>query len=212
MARALDKLQQTLEITFSEEYKDNQTIRSLFKVLADTSRVMASGTERVSSIVSSLRQFARLDETEFQVTNIHEGIDSALTLLQNQMGENITVVKNYGDIKPVYCSPGQLNQVFMHLLKNATQAIEETGEIGVSTFEADDKVFIKISDTGVGIPPAQLDRIFNFDFHATQDRIKMGFGLSTDFRIMQDHEGEIQIESEVGKGTEVTISLPTRSG
>ena len=212
MARALDKLQQTLEITFSEEYKDNQTIRSLFKVLADTSRVMASGTERVSSIVSSLRQFARLDEAEFQVTNIHEGIDSALTLLQTRMGENITVVKNYGDIKPVYCSPGQLNQVFMHLLKNATQAIEETGEIGVSTFEADDKVFIKISDTGVGIPPAQLDRIFNFDFHATQDRIKMGFGLSTDFRIMQDHEGEIQIESEVGKGTEVTISLPTRSG
>lgn len=208
LTRALDKLQQTLENTSSEEHKDNRTVQSLFKVLADANQVMADGTGRVSSIVSSLRQFARLDEAEFQVADIHEGIDSALTLLQNQLGENITVVKNYGDIKPVYCSPGQMNQVYMHLLKNALQAIEETGEINVSTFEADDKVFIRISDTGVGIPPAQLERIFDFDFHATQDRIKMGFGLSTDFRIIQDHEGEIQIESEVGKGTEVTISLP----
>ena len=96
------------------------------------------------------------------------------------------------------------------LLKNAFQAIKETGGIKIRTFEKDDQAYIQISDTGVGIPPAQLECLFDFDFHATQDRMKMGFGLSTDFRIIQDHKGEIRIESEVGKGTEVTISLPKR--
>ena len=212
MTRALDKLQQTLENTSSEEHKDNRTVQSLFKVLADANQVMADGTGRVSSIVNSLRQFAQLDEAEFQVANIHEGIDSTLTLLQSQLGENITLVKNYGDIKPVYCSPGQMNQVFMHLLKNALQAIEKTGEINVSTFEEDDKVYVRISDTGVGISSAQLERIFDFDFHAADNRMKVGFGLSTAYRIIQDHNGEIQIESAVGKGTEVTISLPIEIG
>lgn len=96
------------------------------------------------------------------------------------------------------------------LLKNALQAIKETGGIKIRTFEKDDQVYIQISDTGVGIPPAQLEGLYDFDFHATQDRMKMGFGLSTDFRIIQDHKGEIRIKSEVGKGTEVTIRLPKR--
>ena len=119
-----------------------------------------------------------------------------------------SVVKDYGDIEPVYCAPGQLNQVFMHLLKNALQAIEETGEITISTSGADDMVYVRIRDTGVGIPPAQLDRIFDFDLQAGDGRMKMGFGLSTDFKIIQDHRGDIQIKSEVGTGTEVTVSLP----
>ena len=212
LTRATDKLKQTLERTFPAEYKDNRTIQSVFKVIADASRVMASGAERVGSIVGSLRDFARLDEAEFQVVDLHAGIDSALTLLRNRIGENITVVKEYTDIPPLYCSPGQLNQVFMHLFKNALQAIEETGEISVTTFEEDDKVCVRISATGAGIPPEQLERIFDFDFRATDLRVKMGLGLSTDYRIVQDHKGEIQIESEVGKGTEVTISLPIENG
>ena len=120
------------------------------------------------------------------------------------------MVKNYGDVRPVYCAPGQLNQVFMHLLKNALQAIEESGEITISTSRADDMVYVRIRDTGVGIPPAQLERIFDFDFQAGDGRIKMGFGLSTDFKIIQDHCGEIQIQSGVGQGTEVTVSLPVK--
>ncbi len=118
------------------------------------------------------------------------------------------MVKNYGDVGSVYCAPGQLNQVFMHLLKNALQAIEETGQITISTSRADDIVYVRIRDTGVVIRPAQLDHIFEFNFQAGDGRTKMGFGLSTDFRIIQDHRGEIQIESEVGTGTEVTVSLP----
>ncbi len=96
------------------------------------------------------------------------------------------------------------------LLKNAFQAVKEAGGIKIRTFEKDDQVYIQISDTGVGIPPAQLERLFDFYFHATQDRMKMRFGLSTDFRITQNHKGEIRIESEVRKGTEVAIRLPKR--
>ena len=210
LLRSIDKLKRTLETTFPGAYKSNRTIQSVFNVMDDANRVMASGAERVTHIVNSLRNFARLDEAEFQMAHIHEGIDSALTLLQNQLGENITVVKNYGDIKPIYYSPGQLNQVFMHLLKNAIQAIEGTGEIRIGLFEDDGKVCIQICDTGIGIPSEQLEHIFDFGFSATGSQVKMGFGLSTAYKIIQEHEGEIKVESEVRRGTEVTISLPIR--
>jgi signal transduction histidine kinase len=143
---------------------------------------VAEGIARVSGIVDSLRHFARLDEAEFQLDDLHGGIDSALVLLGSQIGEHITVRKNYGDIEPIYCSPGQLNQVFMHLLKNALQAIEGSGEINISTFATDAAVCVCvcIGDSGSGIAPERLERIFDFDFHATGQRMKMGFGLSID--------------------------------
>ena len=208
LVRATEKLRQALETGYPDAYGDARTVRPVLKTMADANRIVSAGIERASGIVASLRNFARLDEAEFQTVDLHEGIDSALTLLKGQLGEKVAVVKNYGAIEPVYCAPGQLNQVFMHLLKNALQAIEETGEITISTSRADDMVHVRIRDTGVGIPPAQLERIFDFDFQAGDGRMKMGFGLSTDFKIIQDHGGEIQIESEVGTGTEVTVSLP----
>ena len=166
LVRATEKLRQTLATDYPDAYGDVRTVQPVLKTMADANRIVSEGIERVSGIVASLRNFARLDEAEFQTVDIHEGIDSALTLLESQMGEKVAVVKNYGDIEPVYCAPGQLNQVFMHLLKNALQAIEETGEITISTSGADDMVYVRIRDTGVGIPPAQLDRIFDFDLHA----------------------------------------------
>ncbi len=208
LVRATEKLRQALETGYPDAYGDARTVQPVLKTMADANRIVSEGIERASGIVASLRNFARLDEAEFQTVDLHEGIDSALTLLESQMGEKVAVVKNYGDIEPVYCAPGQLNQVFMHLLKNALQAIEETGQITISTSSADDMVYVRIRDTGVGIPPAQLERIFDFDFQGGDGRMKMGFGLSTDFKIVQDHRGEIQIESEVGTGTEVTVSLP----
>jgi signal transduction histidine kinase len=98
LIRAIEKLKQTLDTTSPAKYKDNQTIQSLFEVMANANRVITSGTERVSTVVGSLRNFARLDEAEFQTVDIHEGIDSALTLLESQMGEKVAAVKNYGDI------------------------------------------------------------------------------------------------------------------
>lgn len=210
LMRAVGKLKEALSSMPPEEHGDNQTIQAMFKVIADANKVIAAGTERVTSIVGSLRSFARLDEAEFQVADLKEGIESTLALLQAQIGVDITIIKDYGDIRPIYCSPSQLNQAFMHLLNNAIQAIEGSGEISIRTFQDDSKVYIQISDTGVGIPSEQLEQVFDPSFRMTDSRMKLGLGLSTVYNIVQGHEGEIRIESEVGKGTEVTISLPIR--
>ena len=177
-------------------------------MIADANQVIGTGVDRVSEIVRSLRNFSRLDEAEFQRVDIHEGIESTLTLLGAEIGDDISVDREYADLELVYCAPRQLNQVMMHLLKNAIEAIEGPGTITIRTGQTDNRVSIHISDTGKGIPADQLERIFDFDFRATGERMKMGFGLATDYRIIQDHHGEIRIESEIGKGTQVTVSLP----
>ena len=210
LVRTIDRLKEMLGSVLPQEGAGNQKFQSFFSVIANANQVIASGTERVIDIVRSLRSFARLDEAEFQVADLHEGLESTLKLLHSQMGEDINVVKEYGDIKPIYCSPSQLNQVFMHLLKNAIQAIEGSGEIRLETFADASKVYVRVSDSGPGIPPEQLERIFDFGFAAKSSRVKMGFGLSTSYTIIQDHEGDIKIDSQVGKGTEVTISLPMK--
>ncbi len=210
LSRALEKLEEALGAKFPAVYEGDRTVQGIFKIIADANQVIGSGVDRMSEIVHSLRSFSGLDEAEFQVVDLHQGIESTLTLLESQLGDDISIVKEYADLEPVYCAPRQLNQVFMHLLKNAIEAIEGSGKITISTGETDGGVCVRISDTGRGIPADQLERIFDFDFHATDQRMKMGFGLATDYRIIQDHHGKIRIESQVGKGTQVTVSLPNR--
>jgi len=208
LSLAIAKLEGAMEAKFPEASAGDQAIQRIFKVIADANQVIGTGVDRVSEIVRSLWNFSRLDEAEFQRVDIHEGIESTLTLLGAEIGDDISVDREYADLELVYCAPRQLNQVMMHLLKNAIEAIEGSGTITIRTGQTDSRVSIHISDTGKGIPADQLERIFDFDFRATGDRMKMGFGLATDYRIIQDHHGEIHIESEIGKGTQVTVSLP----
>ncbi len=98
----------------------------------------------------------------------------------------------------------------MSLLKNAAQSIEGEGEIEIFTTSHEGSVTIQIRDTGKGIPPERLARIFDFGFNAAEARIKMGFGLPTAYKTVQEHKGEIEIQSELGKGTAVTVTLPAR--
>ena len=204
--RALTKVRQKLEK--SPEHCEDQTIQAAFTIMGDASQVMATGLQRVGDLVDNLRRFIRLDEAEFQVVDLRDCLESALTLLQTELGDHITVVKNYRAVEPIYCSPSQLNQVFMNLLQNASQAIEEAGKIEVSIFGEGDTQYVQIKDTGRGIPPDQLDRIFEVSFAAGDARVKMGLSMPTAFKIIQQHGGEIKVESQVGKGTEVAISLP----
>ena len=210
VGKAVERLKETLISRFPQDYEKDSGIRRPFEVIVNSSRVMSQATGRVTEIMRNLRSFARLDEAEFQVANLEEGLDSTLAVMGSQIGEGISVVKDYGGIDPIFCSPGQLNQVFMHLIKNATQAIPDKGEIRISTSQDQEKVHVRVRDTGVGIPPEQLDHIFNFGFRAGGARMKMGLGLVADYNIVQAHRGEIQIRSEVGTSTEVTITLPRR--
>ena len=211
LMRAIDKLQQRLDAHFPAACQEDKTVQAAFKVIADANQVIDSGAQRVNGIVSSLRNFARLDEAEFQVVDLHQGIDSALTLLEGQMGARITVVRDYGEIPPVHCAPGQLNQVFMHLLKNAIQAIEGPGQITVSSAVDGDQVCLRFADTGIGMAPEQVQRLFDFEFKAEDKRVKMGFGLAADWRTIQEHKGQLQVDSQLGAGTTVTVLLPAQS-
>ena len=210
LVRAVGKLKLILGGIGDSDTKERREIDKLFRLIEDANQVIGSGTERVVTLTNGLRNFARLDEAEFQVADLHEGIESTLALLHTQMDGEIAVVKEYGEIKPIFCSPGQLNQVFMHVLRNAVQSMEGKGEIRIKTFQKDKKVYVQISDTGVGIPPEQLEHLFDIGFNATGSRVGMEFGWSTDYNILQEHLGNIEIESEVGKGTKVTICLPLR--
>jgi two-component system NtrC family sensor kinase len=178
--------------------------------LRDNSGVVREAGQRIAHIVGSLKNFARLDEAEFQLADIHDGLDSALTLLHAQMGAVIKIEKVYGNIERLYCAPGQLNQVFLNVIKNALQAVEQGGDVKISTGEEEDGVYVTVEDTGVGIAREELEYIFYFCFRTDSTRVKLGAGLSSAYRIVQDHGGQIEIGSEVGRGTRVRIALPRR--
>jgi two-component system NtrC family sensor kinase len=155
-----------------------------------------------------LRNFARLDEAELQMADLHQGIESTLTLVRHELKNRIRVVKNYGDVPPIRCHPNQINQVFMNMLVNGSQAIKGEGTITIRTFREGDIVSVQFSDTGVGIPPENLPRIFDPGFTTKGVGVGTGLGLSICFKIVQDHGGRIDVQSEVGKGATFTIRLP----
>ena len=196
----------------SSEPANGAPLRKAVDVLKANVGVTRQAEERITTLVQSLRSFARLDEAEFQMADLHDGLDSALSLLHQQLVTDIAVRKEYGQIPQTFCSPGQLNQVFMNVLRNAAQAIEGRGEITVTTSQEAGDILVQIRDTGQGIPPAQIDTIFDLRFSAKSSRVKMGSGLSMAYRIVQEHGGEIGVKSEVGAGTEVMIRLPVRMG
>ena len=208
--RSINNLAEVLESSQTlDEIKNNKRLKNSLKVLQNNVPVTKAASDRITRIVGSLKSFARLDEAGFQKTDIHEGLESTLTLLEYDFKEQITVVKKFADIPPVACYPGELNQVFMHLLTNAAQAIKKAGTITVRTFVKNGNVHIEIADTGIGISPEQMSGLFEPGFTKKGSRMKAGLGLFTSYNIVQKHKGEIKVESEVGKGSTFTVILPT---
>ena len=174
---------------------------------------MQKGAKRISEIVLSLRNFSRLDEAEMKEVNIHEGIESTLSILKSGL-LGIEVIKNYSDLPKVECYPGQLNQVFMHILSNAIDVLKNvqntSRRIDISTELASKKqVQIKISDNGAGIDAKVLPRIFEPFFTTKQVGAGKGLGLSTSYSIVVDkHGGELNCVSTPGSGAIFEILIP----
>ncbi|OGW22673.1 MAG: hypothetical protein A2077_07770 [Nitrospirae bacterium GWC2_46_6] len=164
--------------------------------------------ERIKKIVQDLKSFSRVDEAERKTANINEGIESTVNIVWNELKYKATVKKEYGDIPPIKCNAGQLNQVFMNILINAVHAIEEQGEIIIKTRHEDNNIFISISDTGSGIPADKINRIFEPFFTTKEVGKGTGLGLSIAYDIVKKHNGDIIVESEVGKGTTFTVRIP----
>ncbi len=207
--RAIEKMRHLLEERCEDGLTLNPQIGTILKVLDDANRVIATGSERVTTIVRRLRSFARLDEAELKEADIHEGIEDTLVLLQHEVKHHVQVVKSYGSLPKISCYPGKLNQVLLNLLINAKQAIQGEGTITIKTWHERGKVYIRVSDTGVGIPEKNLPKIFDPGFTTKGVGVGTGLGLSIVYRIIrEDHQGDIRVESTVGKGTTFTIILP----
>ncbi|MFH1491673.1 MAG: ATP-binding protein, partial [Pseudomonadota bacterium] len=166
------------------------------------------GIERIKKIVMDLKDFAHPGKKERVYADINRNLDSTLNIVWNELKYKVTVTKEYGDIPEVKCHPQQLNQVFMNLLVNAAQAIEDKGEIGIKTGRHNGGVSIQIRDTGKGIPKENLSRIFD-PFFTTKDIGKgTGLGLNLAYNIIKEHRGSIEVESEAGRGTTFSIMIP----
>ncbi len=192
----------------AEMASKNPRIDRALRILEESTKVTRDASERVARIVKSLRNFARLDEAERKKADLHEGLDSTLTLLRHELKGGIEVVKDYGTLPEIDCFPNQLNQVFMNILVNACHAIEERGTITISTRAEKDVAVVRISDTGKGIKAEHLQKIFDPGFTTKGVGVGTGLGLSISFRIVQDHHGTIEVESVHGRGTTFTVRLP----
>ena len=166
------------------------------------------GARRTRDIVIGLRNFSRLEEAKLKVVDIHEGIDSTLSLLAGELKGRIKINKNYGVIPKINCYPSELNQVFTNILTNAIQAITESGEISISTRVDGGFVTVSIRDTGVGMSESAAEKVFD-PFFTTKDMgLGTGLGMSISYGIVKKHNGDIKVQSQPGKGTEFIISLP----
>jgi len=180
-------------------------------ILKDMNALIAEstdGAQRVKEIVQNLKSFARLDESEQKEADINEGIEATLKVVWNELKYKATVVKNLKPLPLIRCYPGQLNQVFMNLLVNAAQSIKDQGTITIDTESHDSMVTIRISDTGSGIPKENLSRLFDPFFTTKPVGKGTGLGLSISYGIIKKHNGSIEVESQVGRGTSFTVTLP----
>ncbi len=206
--RTLAKLKDIIETQFPKEQKKVSKLKENLRLIDESKKVINSGTERVINIVKRLRSFARLDEAELKTVDIHEGLEDTLTLIHHDIKHNIQVNRAYGNLPRIACYPGRLNQVFLNILVNAKQAIKGKGIIDITTFIKQKSVFIEIKDNGQGIKKEHLKNVFDPGFTTKGVGVGTGLGLSICYQIMQDHMGDILLDSEVDKGTTITVILP----
>ena len=184
----------------------------------DLPKLIAScedGARRTRDIVLGLRNFSRLEGTQLKEVDLNELLDSTLNLLQGEIKGRIQIEKIYQPLPRIFCFATQISQVFMNILSNAQQAISGDGKIWISTQVLDGdvtggRIRVSIQDSGEGMPAETLEKIFD-PFYSTKEVGQgTGLGLSITYGIVQNHGGDIQVRSQVGVGTEVSITLPTQ--
>lgn len=201
--KELNHYQNNLDIPFIKE-----EIMNLIKGIED-------GAERTAEIVRGLRTFTRIDESALKKVDIHDGMNSTLVILKNSTPFNVQIIRNFYAKGAIECFPGKLNQVFMNIFNNAFQAMKSkanTDGVDYLTIQTDDSknncIRISIKDTGNGMPPDVKKRIFEPFFTTKEVGEGTGLGLAIVYKIIQKHNGTIDVTSEVGIGTEFIITLP----
>jgi len=166
------------------------------------------GISRIEDIVNSLKHYSRSDTNAWEQADINNSIDSTLKIVAHELKYVANIEKDFSELPLVECLPMQIGQVVMNLLVNAGQALNDNGEIKIKTTAENDTVTIRVSDNGKGIEKEHLAKVFDPFFTTKPVGKGTGLGLSLSYNIIQKHNGEMSVESEVGKGTEFMIQLP----
>ncbi len=187
-------------------------VKFVLEDMPEMIRESQEGTRRIKEIAQSLRTFAREDSGEPQLVDVNGELESALKIAWNELKYKCEVKRDFGKLPLVNCHATQLTQVFTNLLVNASHAIETRGEVRVSSRQEGSEVVVRISDTGKGMSPETLSKLFT-PFFTTKPRGQgTGLGLSISYGIITRHKGRIDVQSELGKGSTFTIRLPVAQG
>lgn len=192
------------------QHKQQMDLAFLREDIASLMSESKEGIARVKKIVQDLKEFSHKssDEEDWQVVDLHKGLESTINIVWNELKYKCELQRNYGALPEIECLPSQLNQVLMNLLVNAGQAIETKGVITVGTRVEGEFACISVSDTGKGIAPENVQRIFDPFFTTKAVGEGTGLGLSLSYGIVQKHNGRIEVESTLGKGTTFHIWIP----
>ena len=186
-----------------------EEIKELSSDIEQMSSHINTGASQASEIIKGLRTFSRMDKEKVEKYNIEDTIENVLLMLHNAYKYHIDIHREFNEIPAIECAPGQINQVFMNLINNAVQAIEDKGNIWIKTELVGDRIVVTVKDDGPGIPTDMQKRIFE-PFYTTKEPGKgTGLGLSISLGIIQDHNGSIDFTSD-SNGTIFTVSLPLK--
>jgi signal transduction histidine kinase len=196
----LDRLRQKLKVDY---------------IISDVTQLVEEsldGANRVRRIVQDLKSFSRVDQAESSRVNLNECLETTINIAWNELKYIATLERDFGELPPILCNPQQLNQVFLNLLVNAAQAMEKPDTITVRTWSEPDWVCVAVSDTGKGMTEEVRRRVFEPFFTSKPTGKGTGLGLPISVDIVHKHHGDIQVESEPGKGSTFTVRLPVDSG
>ncbi len=192
------------------EFKEEIDYDFIKSDLPELIRSCKEGAERTKNIILDLKSFARLDEMVVNEIDLHKEIDTTLNILHNKYKDKIAVHKEFGELPAVESYGGQINQVFMNILDNASFAIKDKGDVYIRTKKVDENVIIEIEDNGAGMDENTKKKLFDPFFTTKPVGQGTGLGMSISYKVIKNHNGEILAQSEVGKGTKILITLPVK--
>ncbi len=211
--------QETAKLLTTQEQKESQhklaKSHDIDFIIDDLPSLLTSsigGVEKVSEIVQSLKTFARVEDPDKSKTDINDGLNATLNMVRNELKYNCKIHVQLDSLPIIYAYPSKLNQVFMNLLINAGQSIKDKGDIFVRTFQEKLDIVIEVRDTGSGIDPQVLPHIFTPFFTSKPVGKGTGLGLSISHEIIKQHDGRIEVTSEVGKGSCFSVYIPIQLG
>ena len=190
------------------ELRANSSTQEMLEAMQGLITDTLYGVGQISELVLNLKDFSRMDAVATETVDLHGCIESALNIGRNVLKHRIEVIKDFGELPGVTCSPSQLNQVFLNLFTNAAQAIDGHGRLTIKTWYENGAAQISVADTGKGISPEHLARIFDPFFTTKPVGEGTGLGLAITHQIIQKHGGDIRVDSNPGAGTCFHIHLP----